>query len=146
MAQEERQPGLLNECAAVVLLTRPCRCKIGPREQASVGSGDHCARIFNMRSDRPTDAHGQEHEPLLKVRGGLCSLPPSQRATAKGRNTYPNKGATLPAVPESALPHLNTKPTPRCRTWKRGASPRQGWYPMEAHTGHGPAGNGALLC
>lgn len=54
MARVERQPSPLNRCPRVVVCGDAGRCNTAPREQGSVGDGDHCASVFKMRSERPT--------------------------------------------------------------------------------------------
>ena len=53
MARVERQPSPLNRCPLVATMANSDRCNSAPREQGSVGNGNHCARLFQMRSDRP---------------------------------------------------------------------------------------------
>lgn len=53
----------------------------GRRNKSSVGSGNHCARVFKLRSDRPTCCTPSKLLLENDSRGGLCSLPPSMLST-----------------------------------------------------------------
>jgi hypothetical protein len=73
MARVERQPSPLNRCLRVALFAKSDRCNIGPREQASVGNGNHCARMFQMRSDNRR-CDGRQRKPLSEtLMGVVCA-------------------------------------------------------------------------
>lgn len=79
MARVERQPSPLNRCPRVVLFTKAGRCNIGLRKQSSVGSGNHCARMFKMRSEsRRCDF--RQRKPLPESESGVVCARSSTRA------------------------------------------------------------------
>ena len=87
MARVERQPSPLNRCRPVVRFTKAGRCNRGPREKASVGGGDHCARRFQMRSDRPTEEGHAKANHFLNLKQGWFMLAPSLWKNVRQRST-----------------------------------------------------------
>lgn len=76
MVRVERQPSPLNRCRSVVRLTKAGRCNSGRRDKASVGIGNHCARLLKSEAtDRRLMYANANH--LLNLLQGWFVLAPS---------------------------------------------------------------------
>lgn len=66
------QPRLIGRASSPI--DQSAGCNTGPRKQASVGDGDHCVRVFQVRSDRPT-VSGRRSIPLPENALGVVCAP-----------------------------------------------------------------------
>lgn len=72
------RPTLLNDGAPVATHGQSARCNSGPREKASVGMADQCARLFKSEAtDRPGLITPNANRLPAVAWGWFCSLPPS---------------------------------------------------------------------